>query len=325
MDGRQQRRGIGFMPSHPLRRHQLNGNSRAESILQFLTGVPEKDRQRFLRKQDWPIFLYKFKAVDPEKPYILEDLLVRSQLFLSSPESFNDPFDMRPRVTVDGRPADLVQTIKSLQVLSLKAKSKAIKRAERIWKERGAIGIAEEYRLQENLDELFRETGVFCFSTSAKTGAGMHSGRQSGPRNNLMWSHYGDNHKGICLQFKVSKDLGILKHLVQVSYSDNYPTINWLSPSFDQQCLYAATNKQSCWSYENEWRYVQLNSARTSVPFAPSLLAGIILGAKASETALSEVRRILDMRAKLGLTSVQIYRATLSPGLYGIQVHGLTA
>jgi hypothetical protein len=155
MDGRQQRRGIGFMPSHPLRRHQLNGNSRAESILQFLTGVPEKDRQRFLRKQDWPVFLYKFKAVDPEKPYILEDLLVRSQLFLSSPESFNDPFDMRPRVTVDGRPADLVQTIKSLQVLSLKAKSKAIKRAERIWKERGAIGIAEEYRLQENLDELF--------------------------------------------------------------------------------------------------------------------------------------------------------------------------
>jgi len=306
------------MPTH--QPSNENGRSMAELILHALNSAPELDRRKMLRGQSLPSMLYKFKVVSPEKPYILEDILVNSRLYLSSPETFNDPFDMKPRVSVEGNLSSLLEKIKSLPAPSPQAKQDALGRARTIWREHGWSGIAHEFRIQESADALFRETGVFCFSTSCTSSEHLEVSRESGPRNNLMWSHYGDSHGGVCLQFQVSKYPLILRRLARVSYSDRFPEINWISPAFEQECLYAATNKHSRWAYENEWRLIQLNSAGSYVHFEPSLLSGIILGAKISDSSVGEIIRILTKRDEMGLPPLKKYRAEMKPGSYQIRI-----
>ena len=306
------------MPTHQPRND--HGRSMAELILHTLNSAPDLDRRKFLRKQSLPSMLYKFKAVSHEKPHILEDIIVHSKLYLSSPETFNDPFDMKPRVSVEGNLSDLLTKINSLPAPSPQAKQDALKRARTIWREHGWPGIANEFRIQESAYALFRETGVFCFSTCSTASDHREASRESGPRNNLMWSHYGDSHRGICLQFQVSKYPVILRRLVRVTYSDKFPEINWISPTFKQECLYAATNKHSRWSYENEWRILQLNSAGSCVHFEPSLLSGIILGAKVSEKSIEEIIQMLAKRDEMGLPPLKIYRAEMKPGSYQIGI-----
>jgi hypothetical protein len=277
--------------------------------------VPEIDRRRYLRSQRLPLALYKFKSVNTEKPHILEDIILNSRLYLSSPQSFNDLFDMKPHATVEGDLSTLLAKIDSLPAPSQMAKQDAINRAQAVWREHGADGIAKEYRVKENIESLFANTGIFCFSSVSS-----EASRVTGPLNNLMWSHYGDSHRGVCLQFQVSKDPQILQRLVRVQYSDEYPTINWLSPRAEDEFGFAATNKQASWSYEHEWRHVQLNSARTYLRFNPCLLTGIILGAKKTEESIEEINRIMRMRAESGSPPLRVYCAQTDQASYKIRV-----
>jgi hypothetical protein len=317
MSKRRQGGGEGFKPTH--QSSHGNPKSKAETILHALNSAPEIDRIKYLRSQSFPSMLYKLKAVDIERPQILEDIIVDSRLYLSSPELFNDPFDMKPRLTVEGDLSSLLTKIRSLPAPSPQAKQDALRRAQSIWQEHGWPGISNEFRIQESAEALFSETGVFCFSTSCKTSEDARASRESGPRNNLMWSHYGDSHRGICLQFQVFRYPLILGRLVRVSYSDSFPEINWISPAFEQEYLYAATNKHSRWSYENEWRHVQLNSAGSYLHFEPSFLSGIILGAKISESSIGEITRILGRRDQMGLPPLKKFRAEMKPGSYQIK------
>jgi len=315
MTSSREKGGRGFMPSHQTASPQPQMLSNADLILNMLCRARESDRRKFLRKQSLPDYLYKFKRVDLQKPKYLEDIIVNSTLFLSSPSSFNDPFDMKPRAIVEGDLTTLLKKIESLPCPSEKAKRDALREAQMAWQEQGSHGVFIKYKVEDIVESLFADTGVFCFSTVHR-----QMSRETGPRNKLMWSHYGDSHAGICLQFQVSKDPAILRRLVRVSYSDEYPTINWLSTRMEEECLSAATNKEPCWSYEHEWRYVQLNSANTKLSFDPSLLTGIFLGARLSEVSMAEVTRLLKARQKASLPEVRLYRVQADRSSYKIRV-----
>jgi hypothetical protein len=303
------------MPTHQTSSSQSKTPIKAELILSTLTRSSEYDRRKFLRKQRLPDFLYKFRKVELDKPGRLEDIIINSYLFLSSPTSFNDPFDMKPRTTAEGSLSSLLKQISSLPAPSEKAKRRAIKRARTIWQEQGINAIVGEFKIDEVVQSLFADTGVFCFSSIGQT-----TTRDTGPRSNLMWSHYGDSHRGICLQFQVSKDPRILRNLVKVSYTDAYPTINWLSSKANEECLFAATNKHSSWSYEHEWRYVRLNSAKAKLEFNPCFLTGIILGSKVDEATIIEIERLLKMRQNAGLSPIKRYNAQIDKSSYKIRV-----
>jgi hypothetical protein len=303
------------MPSRKAASTQFTAPSRAETILDLLNRASERDRRFYLREKGMPDYLYKFKKVDLERPGHLEDILINSSLFLSSPTSFNDAFDMLPRVTVEGDLASILQKIESLPAPSEKEKRNAIRRAKTVWREQGVDGIFSEYKIKEVVEALFADTGVFCFSTIDR-----NASRETGPRSTRMWGLYGDSHRGICLQFQVSKHPAILRRLVRVSYTNEFPTLNWLSPRHGEDCLYAATNKQPCWSYEHEWRYVEINSAGSKLGFDPCFLTGIIIGAKTDEVSVKEVRRLLVERQKAGLPKVRGYRAELGNSSYKVKV-----
>ena len=51
------------------------------------------------------------------------------------------------------------------------------------------------------------------------------------PRNILMWSHYAANHKGLCLQFELTRDIDNFVFAMPVQYSEDYPIVNWVDAS----------------------------------------------------------------------------------------------
>ena len=89
------------------------------------------------------------------------------------------------------------------------------------------------------------------------------------PYNILTWSHYGDGHKGMCLEFTNNESKPNKKYQsyidgfkdLPVSYSNNMPICNWedflRAPMFVLNILF--TTKYKDWSYENEVRILTYN------------------------------------------------------------------
>lgn len=97
----------------------------------------------------------------------------------------------------------------------------------------------------------------------------------------LMWSHYAGEHTGICIGFEIvpGSQLDHSDHFLPVIYSDALPEMDKdgfqtvMAMSLDERgMLYtssfkmsftdktfqkAITTKPTCWSYEEEWRYVE--------------------------------------------------------------------
>ena len=77
----------------------------------------------------------------------------------------------------------------------------------------------------------------------------------------LMWSYYANSHKGVCLEFDLSKldidkpiNRGILKNLTKVHYS---PVRSDLQHSVQDKSEYNfLVSKADVWAHEHEWRLI---------------------------------------------------------------------
>jgi hypothetical protein len=73
----------------------------------------------------------------------------------------------------------------------------------------------------------------------------------------LMWPHYADSHRGICLEFDTSQWPFNLAWSVR--YSDEYPRIDRSAETADETLQKSLLTKSVCWSYEREWRLIMRN------------------------------------------------------------------
>tara|TARA_R110001583_G_scaffold187468_1_gene348800 strand:- start:313 stop:1716 length:1404 start_codon:yes stop_codon:yes gene_type:complete len=141
-----------------------------------------------------------------------------------------------------------------------------------------------------NIDQQLNEVGIFSMSTCSLV--------------QLMWAHYAEDHKGICIGFSPTEGgkLGDSEHCIQVSYSDNIPkmsaegfksqmsfsmaesgrmyTSSYQLSFSDDTLRSAISSKPRCWSYEKEWRYVEPISGE--FPW-PGKLSEIVFGLKCPE------------------------------------------
>lgn len=134
-------------------------------------------------------------------------------------------------------------------------------------------------------NEIHRKAGVLCFSRSW--------------RNPVLWSHYGDKHRGICLGFDVDD-----KVAMPVTYATDLLRLKLdkaqLHEPFSRQVAnQLLTTKFRDWAYEEEVRILaSLAKARRIgglyfYPFAPNLvLREVILGARC-DTSIDKVRSLV--------------------------------
>lgn len=129
-------------------------------------------------------------------------------------------------------------------------------------------------RLQMVTAILSREHGVLCFSESWQS--------------TLMWAHYGDKHKGMCLGFEIEDG----PFLTKIEYvPERIPSrIDFSKPlgGVDEQMLTMCLNvKHSGWEYEKEYRlHASLQEKRDGIYYRPfnngMELREVIIGSRSS-------------------------------------------
>lgn len=271
--------------------------------------MPRFDAARYFRQDPrYSPLLYKF--LTPNSPS-LRGILVDSNLWLASVSSFNDPFDLRARVTFDG---DVLSQRKHLddfakrQGLRFKARKDFV--AKRMT--RGVSSV----EFQRSYDRLRRTFGVCCFAARP---VGPHA-PNGGARSILMWSHYADSHRGVCFQFHVPRSPGSLGMSLPVDYSEEFIRIDWLDRASHERSLGPAfTRKASAWSYELERRIVLPSRADTLLPFHSSALRGVVLGCAATRRTELRLVALCRRRIEKGFLPVKIFRALVVEGAYRLQ------
>lgn len=259
--------------------------------------------RRWMR--DFPRHLYKymsFQSDSAESVRNLRSIVVSSNFWLTSPEDFNDPFDMKSTFLPD---SDRAAVRRGLQKLGRFVKTQGLMAKADIEK---SISFA-----MQNLDSVVdgdmmnrrrKHHGVTCLTPH--------------PKSLLMWAHYAQSHRGICLQFQTSVDPGLFGTAAKVDYSDEYPVVHW--PSYpDNEAKAALYRKGSAWAYEDERRIIVTGLTNRLLGVAPRALTGIILGCRFPDEQRAGLEKILVERQAAGHPPVKILKATMKASQYGIR------
>ena len=118
------------------------------------------------------------------------------------------------------------------------------------------------------------------------------------PTSNLMWSHYANNHRGICLEFHTGNPL--FSGAKEVVYRPDYP--RWLPHEVDKTGVEMFLCKSDDWKYEEEFRiiggldmekeYLNLDGEYFYLP--PGALQSVIVGCEADEADYDAVRKMVS-------------------------------
>lgn len=217
--------------------------------------------------------LFKFRSVNK---YLLQTI-VQSEMHFAHPNRLNDPFDCR----VDIR--------QSLEVAILKSHSPV---KERLEKFRGLNDFFT--KLQSDISGM----GVCSFSCPV-------DGSNALLENPLMWSHYADGHKGICLTYRFPErffyeNADQILGISAVDYGVN-PLADWFIENVDKFADFsefgssllkkALTVKSSQWAYEKEVRI--LRKADGSYPIGKQHLIQICFGLRTPEEDIALIKNLL--------------------------------
>lgn len=282
-----------------------------DSFLNNLNQQPIHKRRKLLNINTrskiklYPNFIYKYLplAEDKHKKF-LRDYLVESKLWLSSPNSFNDPFDMKCRYIFEGKPHEKRKHLNT--IFKLYDPDLPKNKRERII----SHSLTNDQFLVETLENInknqINENGVCCFSEDTK--------------NILMWAHYGSSHKGISLQFQICKDISIFTQASAVTYSHEYPTINYLNDNLSNAIAGTMWRKSKNWEYEKERRIIHPIESNCYLQFNPSALTALILRCKLESDSEEIIKSLLRERKQKNYPPLRIFRAIQDNKEYKIRI-----
>ena len=242
-------------------------------------------------------FIYKYRKIDSN----LYRTLVLSEIYFAPPTSFNDPFDSNivpiPTVT-RGDVEDYCSKIFP-NLVGQKFQDtvdETLKRAPQI--------ISKSFRT--DLSEMRKRLSICCFSQ-------IHN-------SSLMFSHYADGHRGVCLEFKVSQH-DFYDSINPVQYPQDYPSLPFFRhvpwAAIEAQFL----NKQREWAYEKEWRIIRVDEPVGFIKFPPDFLTSIIFGLETSDSDIEVIREIIKFRNP----KINLFKCTKVDGDFDLHVTPIKA
>lgn len=220
-----------------------------------------------------PPLIYKYTRINEN----LKSSLRESYIWFSKSDSLNDPFDLAypPGVHKEITTQRMVVLLNQMREKGKKMKDKLPDGID----VDGAIDNMINYIGSKEYDDFFetrREQiiekipfAVCCFTEEYN--------------NMLMWSHYADNHKGVCMMYYLQEDPELFKVLAKVVYSGKLPLTN----DIQYDTVISLLTKSPEWHYEREWRILQLTSGKASINRA--CLKGIRFGCNTKDETIQDV------------------------------------
>jgi hypothetical protein len=129
----------------------------------------------------------------------------------------------------------------------------------------------------------------------------------------LMWSYYANGHSGICIELEMLQSF--FRMVQPISYAEERPLVGMRDHKVRQMEDNLLT-KSSMWQHECEWRIFDIKNGPGYRPFAPTLLTGVIFGARISPEDESRVRGWIAE----GKSDPKLYRAVVRPKKYGLDI-----
>jgi hypothetical protein len=260
--------------------------------------------------------LFKFKGMSGDSRGHVLDMISNSRIYFSSPDQFNDPLDCAPTCKLAKPLTD--QFIKELledearlakEAGKTQDEIEALRQAEGVPPEEIAAAITERIRA-----DVLRSARVFCLSASE-----LHP---------LLWSHYADSHRGVCLHFR-STPGGLLGLAQAVEYRPERPSV--VVPLHYNKSENDITDtmvrvKGDFWGYEHEYRIIGHQGADVDwgatmvdrkCPFPPEVLCGITLGIRTTP----QDRKDLMALAAQHYPQMAVYQAEEIKDRFGIETH----
>lgn len=280
---------------------------------------------------------YKFMSCDTAK-IVLET----SSLRWSKPSQFNDPFDHQvsfqfpyskeefssalatklEQLVYGKEPNFVVSTLLSKMVLLLRSKKDIIPKEKVIstiiqgCEESGAR--TQDYRDDINsfMNASINQSRVLCVTEHSK--------------NVVMWSHYADSHKGICLRLQCIDEIdNALLAAEPVTYTDSFPVLLELE---EQICYLTGEHqddmgkllrniaymKHEDWGYEKEWRIHRPHESNegnyNDWPEDPRVFGAIYFGCRINKKEAILLTKLINIK----YPHMEIYQA--KPSATGFKI-----
>ena len=267
------------------------------------------------REREWPDRLYKYMSLENERKQEHARVIIDDEaIHFSAPCDFNDPFDCQFIREFDPTPEEEKRTF--LECLEWQRGSR--EEAERELAEiLGPGGTERRQRLREEIrqngETVTERTRVFCL-TEVRDDI-------------LMWSHYANCHRGICLEFGFCKDVrvhdGFAARTWRVDYGTDFPVVNPYKTLEGERIRKMVCRKSCHWGYEKEWRVIYAHppgeTGDHEERLPPALLEGVIMGARISKSSRQLVLALARNRPR-PLRPLKVYQARLKQREYGLDI-----
>lgn len=260
-----------------------------------------------------PDIFYKYREFNT---YTL-DSLCSDEVYFSNPKDFNDPFDCNPSIKCDSSIEELKELLTVLitnriekEVLSNLKKSKlkgenahahakrvALHKAKQVLHEIAYESTNPEYTSAE-AEERCSLTQAITIEIKEHYTKGVFS-LAADCLNPLMWSHYADEHNGICIGYSVERDPKPKPQ--KAIYNGGRVIKTSVIHKAIVRGLKSATNKLEQaillrksreWRYEKEWRLIGSQGIQDS----PLLLREIVFGLRCKASVKYTVVKALENR-----------------------------
>lgn len=199
--------------------------------------------------------------------------IVRGELYLSHPDELNDPLEASSLLHTTDATMYSAQKDEYMKAFSGKMPTNIFEEIfdDENWFDKLTTYVAEKTVPTEKIPETkdaLRKTILYAFE---ELNAHLTKVSRSLVRiacftskgNNLpMWSHYANNHKGICLEYNSDEIRNVYQRnkLFPVSYVDILPDVTYMMLNKTQPRFslfdYIALHKFADWNYEDEWRLI---------------------------------------------------------------------
>jgi hypothetical protein len=217
--------------------------------------------------------------------------LMENYLWFSSPSSFNDPYDCNIKLDIQK------YSFKEIYKFIIKAyqntpnKPSLLTEKDLLEKTKYYFNDPPSFTdiINQELASCMNDYGICCFSQNDNS--------------ILMWSHYAEKHKGLCLKFNINTDKRAFSTPIKVSYKKHLPKFNYIKYRLDydlrrtQLAQFALGTKHKIWKYEDEVRIVKERSEGQyigAISFNKSSLNEVIFGCKCQKEQINSISKLLN-------------------------------
>lgn len=257
-----------------------------------------------MKPENYPDIIYKYRSWS--NPFH-QNILLKNEVFLSAPKYFNDPFDFRvPKnhylLDTDEKIQKYVNDGIEKHKKWLIADGRNLEQ-EKINLTQRLQNLEQYQKEHEELEdeEMNKHYGVLSLSARWDS--------------ILMWSHYGDFHKGFNIGYNEVKmrESGLFGKGGPIGYSNDFPIIDPFSEHSMQTSFLQTHYKAKEWEYEEEYRLAKLyfphppGDEERIVVIPNEFIEEINLGISISEKDKSEILQIAKEK------NIKIYQLQKTP------------